>query len=126
MKAFQRNRRNDNDSGVNYRVCQEAIAFIHPYMTKRRFVVSLEDFKTCLGGDNKTIHLSKFSDAFREKIKDLPSGSFVAVMEGYEERPSDKLVATMWKCRGESIDSLVAKIEIEEMLSKLAVIEKQE
>ena len=126
LKAFQRNKRNDNDSGVSYRVCQEAIAFLQPYMTKRKIVASVQDFKTCLSGSGKTIHLSQFSQSFREQASDYASGSFVVVVEGYEDAPSsDKLAATMWKCRGESVDLLVSKIEIEEMLSKVEVIEKQ-
>jgi len=125
LKAFQRNRRSDNDGGVKYRVCQEGIAFLFPHMTKRNIVAGVQDFKTCLSGDGKTIHLGKFSESFQAKVKDLSSGSFAVVMEGFEEKlASEKLVATMWKCRGDSVDGLVAKIEIDEMLSKIEEIEK--
>jgi len=93
-------------------------------MTKRKVVAAPDDFRKCLSGNGKTIHLSIFSESFRAQVKDLSSGAFAVVMEGYEDKLSDKLAATMWKCRGESVDGLVAKVEIDEILSKIDEIEK--
>ena len=64
--------------------------------TRASFVAGVQDLKTCLRGDGKTIHLGKFSESFQAKVKDLSSGSFAVVMEGFEEKlASEKLVATM-------------------------------
>lgn len=95
-------------------------------MTKRKIVVGPSDFKKCLGGNGKTIHLSEFSDDFSEQVKTLTVGSFVAVLNAFEDSMTDKLAATMWKCRGDSVDGLVAKIEIDEMLSRIEVLERKE
>lgn len=125
LKAFQRNRRSDKDNTTQYRVCQEGIAFLVPYMTRRKVVAGLADFRRCLTGNGKAIVLDTFSEAFCSQIQNLTTGSFVVIMEGFEDKlMTEKMVATMWKCRGGSIDGLVAKVEIDEMLSKLNEIEK--
>jgi 16S rRNA C967 or C1407 C5-methylase (RsmB/RsmF family) len=119
LKGFMRNNRNVADCAVTYRVCQEGVHFLVPYMTKRKYIVGREDFRTCLLGDGKTIHLSKFSDDFRNQVKEESPGSFVVILDGYEDKLDQKLMVCMWKCRGESIDSLVAKVEVDGLLSKL-------
>jgi 16S rRNA C967 or C1407 C5-methylase (RsmB/RsmF family) len=126
LKGFMRNNRNVSDCAVTYRVCQEGIHFLVPYMTKRKYVVSKQDFRTCLLGEGKTIHLSRFSHKFRNEVKEESVGSIVVLLDGYEDQLDQKLVVCMWKCRGESIDSLVAKVEIDALLSKLDAMEKIE
>jgi 16S rRNA C967 or C1407 C5-methylase (RsmB/RsmF family) len=126
LKGFMRNNRHVADCAVSYRVCQEGIHFLIPYMTKRKFVIGFEDFRACLSGEGKTIHLSKFSECFREQLKELTPGSFAVVLEGYEDQLDEKLVATMWKCRGDSVDGLVAKVEVDGLLSRLDAIERNE
>ena len=119
LKGFMRNNRNVADCAVTYRVCQEGVHFLVPYMTKRKYVACHDDFRACLQGDGKTIHLSKFTDTFRNQVKDEKPGSIVVILEGYENKMDQKLLVCMWKCRGESIDSLVAKVEVDGLLSKL-------
>jgi 16S rRNA C967 or C1407 C5-methylase (RsmB/RsmF family) len=125
LKGFMRNNRNVADCAVTYRVCQEGVHFLVPFMSKRKYVVGIQDFRTCLLGEGKTIHLSKFSDALRDKLKDLSTGSFVVILEGYEDQLEQKLMICMWKCRGESVDGLVAKVEVDGLLSKLDAMENK-
>jgi tRNA (cytosine34-C5)-methyltransferase len=124
LKGFMRNNRNVAECAVSYRVCQEGVHFLVPFMTKRKFLVGLDDFRTCLGGNGKTIHLSQFSESFREQTTSLSPGSFVVVLNGFEEQLDQKLVLCMWKCRGDSVDGLVAKVEVDGILSKLDSIEQ--
>ena len=93
-------------------------------MIDAKFVVCLEDFKASLSGGGKTVHLSKFSKEFEAKVKTLESGSFVILLEGYENRLDLKLVVTLWKCRGDSVDALVAKAEMEALLKKVDALEE--
>ena len=123
LKGFMRNNRNVADCAVTYRVCQEGVHFLVPYMTKRKYIVGPDDFRACLRGDGKTIHLSKFTDEFRNQVKDESPGSFVVLLKGYEDKMDQKLLVCMWKCRGESIDSLVAKVEVDGLLGKLDAME---
>ena len=123
LKGFTRNNRNVADCAVTYRVCQEGVHFLVPYMTKRKYVVCRDDFRACLQGDGKTIHLSKFTDEFRNQVKEESTGSFVVILKGYEDKMDQKLLVCMWKCRGESIDSLVAKVEVDGLLGKLDAME---
>lgn len=126
LKGFMRNNRNVADCAVTYRVCQEGVHFLVPYMTKRKYIVGREDFRACLMGDGKTIHLSKFTDEFRNQVKDESPGSFVVILKGYEDKMDQKLLVCMWKCRGESIDSLVAKVEADGLLGKLDAMDSGE
>jgi hypothetical protein len=68
--------------------------------------------------------LEAFSDSFQKEVQPLSEGSFVVLLEGFEDELDQKLVATMWKCRGDSVDSLVAKVEIEALLAKLDAIKE--
>lgn len=124
LKGFMRNNRNVAECAVSYRVCQEGVHFLAPYMKKRLFLAGVNDFRVCLSGEGKTIHLSQFSENFRVQIAALSPGSFVVVLEGYEDTLDQKLVLCMWKCRGESVDGLVAKVEVDGILSKLDSIDQ--
>jgi hypothetical protein len=124
LKGFMRNNRNVAECAVSYRVCQEGVHFLVPFMTKRKFLVGLDDFRTCLSGNGKTIHLSQFSELFREQAASLSPGSFVVVLNGFEDQLDQKLVLCMWKCRGDSVDGLVAKVEVDGIISRLDSIEQ--
>lgn len=87
------------------------------------------------------MHVSIFSKEFADQIKALSAGAFVIVLDGSSDTgasadseqlstgdptttcnvdPSGGVLAVvMWKCRGDSIDSLVAKVEIDGILSML-------
>lgn len=141
MRGFARNNRSNIDEEVKYRVCQEGIHYLLPHMTKRKFYVNETDFRTSLASPGKTMHVSIFSKEFADQIKALSAGAFVIVLDGSSDTgasadseqlstgdptttcnvdPSGGVLAVvMWKCRGDSIDSLVAKVEIDGILSML-------
>jgi hypothetical protein len=131
LKGFTRNSKKTGENGgskAEYRINQEGIHFLVRYMTRRKYVVGLEDFATCLQGHGKSIPLSSFSVPFQEQIKLLSCGSFAVVLDGYDhddDKLNEKMVIAMWKCRGESVDGLVAKVEITGMLSKVRALMAQ-
>jgi tRNA (cytosine34-C5)-methyltransferase len=124
LKGFERNSRNKDVCPTPYRICQEGIHFLAPYMTKRKFIVNTEDFKLCLTVGN-TMLLSRFSQEFQDQTKDLSTGSFLVVLKGFDDKPEKEFLATMWKCRGASVDGLVTKKDVDIILRKVAEIEKQ-
>jgi 16S rRNA C967 or C1407 C5-methylase (RsmB/RsmF family) len=121
LKAFDRN---SQECEVRYRIAQEGIHFIVPYMTTRKFVISIRDFVKCLG--KGAIKLSTFTTQFAEGVRQLNTGSFVVLLEGYETDIPKKLMMVMWRCRGDNINCLVTKIERDGMRSKLRAITGEE
>lgn len=120
-------------------------------MTKRKIYVSESDFRISLASPGKTTHLSKFSNDLMEKIKPLTAGAFVLVLNLNQktnlatninneksiddnnttnnnvnsQRNDNILAAVMWKCRGDSIDSLVAKAEVDGIISMLDALKSE-
>jgi hypothetical protein len=90
-------------------------------MTKRIFVLSREDFGKCLTPDATAI--SSFSEDFQKGVREVSVGSFCVALVGYEKDYSRKMMMTMWRCRGDNINGLVAKVELESMKTKLAALE---
>jgi len=124
LKAFERN---TNEGTVDYRISQEGVHFVLPYMTTnkfnpRRMVVSLEDFKASMQIDPFLIANLK-DDTLKERIRALTPGCFVMVLEGYEKEYAKKMIMVMWRCRGDRLNCLVNKVEIEGMQSKIRCIE---
>mmetsp|Transcript_7445 Transcript_7445/g.20703 ORF Transcript_7445/g.20703 Transcript_7445/m.20703 type:complete len:941 (-) Transcript_7445:2571-5393(-) len=115
LKAFERNTKRECE--VDYRVTQEGIHFIAPHMTKRVVVADPEDFVRCLGPGG--IRLSQFSADFAEAVRALSMGSFVVALRGYERNVSQKMFIVMWRCRGDAMNCLVSKAELDGMFSKL-------
>ena len=115
LKAFERNTKRECE--VDYRVTQEAIHFIAPHMTKRVVVADPEDYVRCLGPGG--IRLSQFSPEFAEAVRALTIGSFVVALKGYERNVSEKMFIVMWRCRGDAMNCLVSKPEMDGMFSKL-------
>jgi len=115
LKAFERNTKRECE--VDYRVTQEAIHFIAPHMTKRVVIADPEDYVRCLGPGG--IRLSHFSTEFAEAVRSLTIGSFVVALRGYERNVSEKMFIVMWRCRGDAMNCLVAKAELDGMFSKL-------
>jgi 16S rRNA C967 or C1407 C5-methylase (RsmB/RsmF family) len=113
--------RNNKDCDCRYRIAQEGVHFLMPYMTKRIFVLSREDFGKCLTPDATAI--TTFSENFQEGVRAVSVGSFVVVLDGYQNDCSRKMMMTMWRCRGDNINGLVAKIELDSMITKLAALE---
>jgi hypothetical protein len=121
LKGFARNTK---DCKVVYRVAQEGIHYLAPHMEKRKVVATYGDFSKCI--ETGTIRLEVFSDEFAEAVRKLEPGSFVVALKGYERDVFQKLFLVMWRCRGDAIDCLVAKVEMEGMRSKLRAIPENE
>ena len=117
LKAFERSTK---DCEVRYRIAQEGIHMIAPYMKKRKLVINFKDFVNCLNAG--AIYLETFSDDFKSKTKDLSQGSFVVLLEGYENDISKKMMLVMWRCRAPALNCLVSKTEIDAMKCKLRAI----
>ena len=116
-KIFERN---SKESEVRYRVNQEGIHMIAPYMQKRKLVANFQDFVQCL--NSGAIYLSSFSSSFAEQMRQLSLGAFVVALEGFEDDYGKKMLMVMWRCRGEAVNCLVSKIETEGMKCKLRAI----
>ena len=89
-------------------------------MTKRKFIISHEDFSKCLG--EGAISIEIFSKGLGEEMKNLSEGAFAVALQGYENNTSKKFFITMWKCRGDNVNCLVAKAELDGFRSKLDAI----
>jgi hypothetical protein len=134
LRGFARNNRNNADTVVKYRVCQEGIHYLVPHMKKRVYYVNEDDFRTAIKTPGKTMHLSVFSDDLAEQVRSASPGSIVFVLGSTHRNQQETngitsalldttrvpaCAVVMWKCRGESIDCLVAKVEIDGILSML-------
>lgn len=86
-------------------------------MTKRKYVVSHDDFEKCVG--EGAISIDIFGKPFGDEIRKLSVGAFAVALQGYENKPASKLFLTMWKCRGEHVNCLVARAELAGFQSKL-------
>ena len=117
LKGFARN---NKECKVVYRVAQEGIHYLAPHMTKRKIYAGLKDFSKCL--NTGTIRLENFTDEFAAAVRLMDPGSFVVALEGYEEDIFQKMFLVMWRCRGDAVNCLVAKVEMEGMKSKLRAI----
>lgn len=124
VKAFVRNTAWGSD--CQYRLSQEGVHLLLPFMSKRKLVVSLEDFKKCLTGDGKAMQISEFSEEFAAVATEVSTGPFVVLLKGFENDFSKKHLLTMWRCRGVAINCMVNKAEMEGMASKLAVLNEDE
>jgi 16S rRNA methyltransferase RsmB/F len=117
LKAFERN---NNECEVNYRVAQEGIHYLAPYMKNRKFVISTKDFIKCFS--KATIPISALSAELADQIRKIAVGSFMVALEGYDQDTSKKLMMVMWRCRGDNINCLVCKIERDGMRSKMRAV----
>lgn len=121
LKGFTRNNKNCE---VNYRVAQEGVHFVAPHMRKRKISATLKDFELCLSGP--TVQIKEFSDNFGSKVREFKEGSFVVVLEGYENDYIKKLIIVLWRCRSDCVNYLVTQTEIDGIRSKIRAITKNE
>lgn len=115
--------RKGQDAAVNYRLSQEGVHFLAPHMTKRKFVVDRADFEVCLSAE--VVSLTELSMKLRELLLPLSAGSMLMVLEGYEDG-DDKMMLAKWRCRGEKMDNLVPKVELQAMKDKLHALQSIE
>jgi len=114
--------RNSDHCEVNYRVNQEGIHLLVPYMTKRVITATMEDFEKCLViGEN--IKIDSFTNKeYSAKVQEMSPGSFVVALEGCEKDWKKKMMLVMWRCRSDTVNCMVGKVEMEGMRSKLKAI----
>lgn len=89
-------------------------------MSKRKFIIDHEDFSKCIG--EGAISIDIFSKELKEEMNKLSSGAFAVALKGYETDYAKKLFLVMWKCRGENVNCLVARAELDGFRSKLNAI----
>lgn len=119
LKAFTRS---SLEGQTMYRVCQESAHFLAPHMKKRKFLVGMDDFCKCLT-DERHVHIDTLSEPLQTKLRDLSIGSFVLVLDGYEKQFDEKMVATLWRCRTDRLDTLVSKVEAKAIMAKLNALQ---
>lgn len=117
LKAFERC--SIADSRSKYRISQEAIQFVLPYMTKRLIVVGPDDFHKCCAKGFMGFDI--FSQTFQNEVSDLTSGSFVVALEGQQFDVAKKMLLIMWK-RNNCLECFVSKVEMDGMISKLRAL----
>ena len=122
LKSFVRKQK--EDPGCSYRISQEGVHFIANHMTKRKVIIEKEDFEKCLTTEQTPITI--FSEEFQQEARAISSGSFVAVLKGYEDSTERKMVLAMWRSKGDNVTSLVAKSEFDYIRSMLKEIEKEQ
>jgi 16S rRNA C967 or C1407 C5-methylase (RsmB/RsmF family) len=120
LKALVKNNR---DCDTTHRIAQEGVHFIAQHMSKRKVVANREDFERCLLTDPTP--LSRFSSDFQEVARPFTVGSFVVLLQGYETQPDRRLILTMWRCRGDNVNGLVAKVEQDLMRSRLQMVDEE-
>lgn len=117
LKGFERcSLKQDNKS---YRLAQEGIQYIVPYMTKRIVNVKMDDFAVCVR-DGFT-PFRAFSESLQKELEHLTPGSFLVTLEGYEKDFSKKMYLVMWR-RSNCLECFVAKIEKDGILMKMRAL----
>ena len=117
LKAFERCSLQDKNS--TYRLAQEGIHFVVPYVTKRILTANMDDFYQCV--KEGFITFDKFSEPFQKQLEEMGTGSFLVQLEGYEKDIVKKMYLSMWR-RQNSVNCFVTKIEMEGILSKLRAL----
>ena len=117
LKGFERC--SIQEKSAKYRVNQEAIQYVVPYMTKRLISADMDDFYACI--KDGFINLDNFSESFQKSVSELEPGSFVVTLKGYEKDVAKKMYLSMWR-RPNCINCFVAKVEMEALISKMRAI----
>ena len=78
-KAFVRNKEGFSKNYCRYRICQDSIGALFPFLNKRKLACSLEDFKFVLSKKNFR-HDEVTNENFRNSLKGISEGSFVLYM----------------------------------------------
>ena len=105
---------------ISYRLVHEGVHYIAPYMTKRKLIVNENDFEQCLAPGS--IPVCNFSEETAKDIRALSVGSFVVALNGFENNVRKKMFVTLWRCRGDVINCLVNKHDMQGLKSKLKAI----
>jgi 16S rRNA C967 or C1407 C5-methylase (RsmB/RsmF family) len=119
LRAFQAQ---DRDGCREYRPCQESIHFIGPHMTKRKLIIDYEDFVNCI--KEGFTQISTFSGNVAKQMRELTPGSFVVALKGYENDIQKKFYLVMHRARGDHVQCLIARPELEGIEAKVKSIVK--
>ena len=117
LKGFERC--SIQEKTAKYRVNQEAIQYVVPYMTKRLVTADMDDFYACI--KDGFLKLDTFSETFKKNVEELEPGSFVVTLKGYEKDVAKKMYLSMWR-RLNCINCFVAKVEMEGLISKMRAL----
>ena len=90
-------------------------------MTKRKVILDRDNFIKCMAPG--AIPCGDFSDEVAKQIRGFSLGAFAIALEGFEKNINKKLFLTMWRCKGDNINCLVTKTELDGMRSKLDTID---
>lgn len=112
----------DRDGCRVYRPMQESIHYIGPHMTKRKFIIGYDDFMNCIKDGLNPI--STFSDEVAKQMRGLTPGSFVVALKGYENDIKKKFYVVMHRARGDHVQCLIARLELEGYEAKVRSIVK--
>ena len=79
-KAFEKNRDTFAQSACNYRVCQDSILALLPFMKKRKILCSLDSFKRFIFYQSVK-HDTIEDSSIKQMLQNLPIGPFVVIYE---------------------------------------------
>lgn len=79
-KIFVKNKDGFTDNVCPFRVCQDSINIVFPFMSKRKVLVELEDFKFILQKKNLK-HEELANQNLITELKELGQGSMVLIYE---------------------------------------------
>lgn len=79
-KIFAKNKDGFTDNACLFRICQDSINIVFPFMSKRKVCVELEDFKFILLKKNLK-HEELANENLVAELKELGSGSIVLIYE---------------------------------------------
>jgi len=81
VKAFARNKEGFSKNFCRYRICQDSIVALFPFISKRKIKCQLADFKFILEKKNLR-HDEIKNEELRQELKDMNEGSVVLYLEG--------------------------------------------
>jgi len=117
LRAFERNSSNKQADNLEstWRVSQEGVSVITPYITRQRIEAPVSDLLKLL--HESSVRLDDFSPEFSAALSDIKQGGFVIESQrGFLNRP---LLVSAWKARA-SVNLLV---DANEKRSYLALLE---
>ena len=83
VKLFEFNART---AECPFRLCQEGVRFIRPFLSKRVLAVSLEDYRKMLDTQTKPTGMEAFSEAFQAYVKEVSVGACVMELDETSKR----------------------------------------
>lgn len=118
LKGFERC--SIQEKSAKYRITQEGVQYVVPYMTKRLISADMDDFYKCV--KEGFLELNTFSEPFQKRVEELEPGSFVVTLKGYEKDVAKKMYLSMWRRPNTCINCFVAKVEMEALISKMRAL----